>query len=321
MNIRITIRNIGVLLNSCRNGNNTSKNINRRTVSEVFRIEIEKRRGVVSNSTIENELTAYRSFLNFADKGVTLNRLTPDYFMRYERWLRNQGVIPNTSACYMRSLRAIANRLGLDGKALFKNVKTTKDKAGKKAIDIKTIQKISSIELPQGSFLSCARDMFIFSIMAMGMPFIDLAHLKKTDLRNGFIIYYRHKTQKRIAVRVEPCMEIIIRRYNESQSPYLFPLLIETNPEKTEIEYKRLIGRYNRTLKRIADKCELKKNITSYTARHTWATIANEKGIGLGCISKALAHTSLVTTQNYLKEIDDEGLYKANYQLIQEIFN
>ena len=321
MNIRITLSNIGVLFNFYRNGNYTSKSICRRTISKVFYAEIIKRRGMVSSSTVENELTAYRSFLMFAGKDVTTDSLKPDFFLRYERWLKDKGICPNTSACYMRSLRAVSNRLGLDGNALFKDVKTTKDRAEKKADSIKTIKIITKAELPRHSFLSLARDAFIFSIMAMGIPFIDLAFLRKSDIKDGFIIYYRRKTGKRVAVKIEPCMTEIINRHNDDKSPYLFPLLTETDPRKAERQYKNLIGRYNRTLKRLSRICGLKKKVTSYTARHTWATIANQKGIGLGCISKALAHTSLVTTQNYLKEIDDEGLYKANWQLIQVIFS
>ena len=275
---------------------------------------------MVSSSTIENELTAYRSFLAFAGHGFLVCELTSDHVLRYERWLRDRGVSPNTSACYMRSLRAVTNRLGLNGSALFQEVRTAKDKTEKKAVNAKTIQKIMAAKVPDGSFLALARDAFLFSIMAMGMPFVDLTHLKKSDIKDGAIVYNRRKTRRRVAVRIEPCMQEIINRYHDPASPYLFPLLTETGPAKVEIEYKRLIGRYNRALKRLCAVSGVKNRVTSYTARHTWATQAYKAGMVLANISKALGHASPVTTQNYLKEIDDEGLFNANKALIGKIF-
>jgi len=275
---------------------------------------------MVSSSTIENELTAYRSFLAFAGNGFPVSALTSDHVIRYERWLRDRGVGLNTSACYMRSLRAVTNRLGLNGRGLFQEVRTTKDKTEKKAVNVRTIQKIMNAKVPDGSFLARARDAFIFSIMAMGMPFVDLAHLKKSDVKDGSIVYNRRKTGRRVAVRIEPCMQEIIGRYHDPASPYLFPLLTETKPAKAEAEYRRLIGRYNRALKRLCKVSGVKNRVTSYTARHTWASQAYKTGMVLALISKALGHASPVTTQNYLKDIDDEGLFRANRVLIGKIF-
>ncbi|MBR5107753.1 MAG: site-specific integrase [Bacteroidales bacterium] len=320
MNITLRLRNVGTGLGFLwHKGVKKDNNRENKRFADIYREEIERRKGLVSESTIENELTAYRSFLAFAGYGFTISTLTSEHIIRYERWLRDKGVCPNTSACYMRSLRAVANRLGLDGKALFAQVRTARDKAEKKAVDIGTIRKLKATRLPEDTFQTLARDAFLFSIMAMGMPFIDLAHLRKSDVRDGVIVYNRRKTGRRITVRMEPCMEDILSRY-DSASPYLFPLLTETEPPKTEAEYRRLIGRYNRALRRISLKCGLEKKLTSYSARHTWATLAYKQGMGLASISKALGHASPVTTQNYLKEIDDMGLSEANKRLIEEIF-
>ena len=321
MHIGITLRNVGTTLGLHR-GKSTSKDNNKshKRFAEVYLQEIERRRRMVSSSTIENELTAYRSFLAFAGHGFLVCELTSDHVLRYERWLRDRGVSPNTSACYMRSLRAVTNRLGLNGSALFQEVRTAKDKTEKKAVNAKTIQKIMAAKVPDGSFLALARDAFLFSIMAMGIPFVDLVHLKKSNLRDGAIVYNRRKTGRRVAVKIEPCMQEIINRYNDPTSPYLFPLLTETEPAKAETEYKRLIGRYNRALKRLCIVSCVKTRVTSYTARHTWATLAYKMGMVLAYISKALGHASPVTTQNYLKDIDDEGLFNANKALIGKIF-
>lgn len=293
---------------------------NSKSVAEVYNKEIERRRGVVSNSTVENELTAYRSFLSFARHGISIDELTPETMMRYERWLRDRGVIPNTSACYMRSLRSVTNRLGLDGSTLFRNVRTTKDRTVKKSIDVASIKKVEAAKLPENTYISLARDAFLFSIMSMGMPFVDMTHLKRSDVRDGIIIYNRRKTGRQVKVKIEPCMQEIIDRYHNDTSPYLFPFLTETYPARAEKEYCLAISRYNRTLKRLSVICGLKKKMTSYTARHTWATTALNSNIRLATISKALGHSSIVTTENYLKEIEDELLFEDNHMLLGGIF-
>ena len=322
MNISMTLRTVGTCLGLHRYKVIESENkIGSKSFAEVYYKEIERRRGVVSNSTVENELTAYRSFLAFASDGIRINELTSETMMRYERWLRDRGVIPNTSACYMRSLRAVANRLGLDGNTLFQHVRTTKDKAVKKSLDVASVKIVKSAKFPENTYISLARDAFLFSIMSMGMPFVDMTHLKKSDIKDGIIIYHRRKTGRQVKVKIEPCMQEIIDRYHSDTSHYLFPFLSETDPAKAEKEYRRAISRYNRTLKRLSAVCGLNKKMSSYTARHTWATTALNSNIKLASISKALGHSSIVTTENYLKEIEDELLFEDNHMLLGGIFS
>ena len=152
--------------------------------------KIEKRRGLTSTSTLENELTAVRSFVKFAGKGLTMNDVTPRLMIGFERWLLKRGLKNNTAACYLRSLRAVLNRCGKDGTNLFKKVRTGTFPTEKRAVDKATIRKIEAVQLNSGSFPALARELYIFSIMAMGMPFVDLAHLKKSNVCNGHIIYH-----------------------------------------------------------------------------------------------------------------------------------
>lgn len=276
--------------------------------------EIEKRRGQTCTSTVENELTAVRSFAKYVDRNLTMADITPQLIHGYERWLLDRGIKPNTSACYLRSLRAVLNRCGMDGNSLFAEVHTGREVTEKRAADIKTIQKIKEVTLNPDSFLSLARELFIFSIMAMGIPFVDLAHLRKSDIRDGYLIYHRRKTRKKVKVKIEPCMQEIISRRCNHNSPYLFPLL----RGNTEKEYHSLLCRYNRALAQISINSGLKRKVTSYTPRHTWASMAYKKGEKLAVISKALGHSSPMTTLAYLKEIDDTALEQANRCLLKE---
>lgn len=316
MNCTIEVGNIGAYINI------RWINKNKRIEASVDRIpflptvkkEIEKRRGQTSSSTLENELTAVRSFTKYAGRDLMMADLTPGLIRSYERWLLGRGIKPNTSACYMRSLRSVLNRCGADGSSLFKEVRTGKESTKKRAVDADTLQRIKNTPLRQGTFLALARDAFLFSIMAMGMPFIDLTHLRKSDVKDGMIIYNRKKTGRRVTVKMEPCLQEIIDRYSKEDSPFLFPLL-RSGSEK---EYRSLLCRYNRALAKLTAIMGLSLKLTSYTARHTWASMAYRKGIPLAVISKALGHSSPVTTLTYLKEIDDTAIEQANKCLLME---
>lgn len=295
--------------------NKGNKTADKRPFLPTVMNEIEKRRGSVSKSTLENELTAVRSFVKNAGRSLTFSDLTPELIQRYEKSLLNRGLLPNTSACYLRSLRAVLNRCQVDGSRLFGDVHTGREETEKRAADEGTIRKIKALCLKEDSVEHRARVLFIFSIMAMGIPFVDLAHLRKSDVRNGYIIYHRRKTGKRVKVKMEPCMQKIIDRFGRHDGSYLFPLL-KTGSER---EYLTLLSRYNRALGRLSAKLRLSQKLTSYTVRHTWATMAYCKGTPLAVISKALGHSSPVVTQNYLKEIDDEAVVQANSQILREI--
>ena len=321
MDCRLNLGNIvfGLSYHGDGHGQERKNNKDRRLFQSTVRNEIERHRGIVSKSTYENELTAYRSFMTFAGKYIRLCDLTADRMKAYERWLLNRNVKPNTSAAYMRSLRSIVNRLGMDGQTIFKNVRTTIGKAEKRAIQGEEIRKVMNLSLKK-SFLAYARDLFIFSIMAMGIPFIDLAHLRKTDIRDGFIVYHRRKTGRPAKVFLEPCMKEIITRYSREDSPFLFPLLPDRPTEDSNRAYNNLLGKYNKALRRISLMTGLSHCITSYTARHTWATIAYSKGGSLAAISKALTHATPLTTQNYLKELDDMEIIEVNRLVLEEFY-
>lgn len=294
-----------------------NENKDDRLFSTTVKGEIERRRGTVSNSTIKNEQTAYRSFLKFTGEDIKLCDLTPEKMKEYEKELE-EHIIPNTAAAYMRSLRSVLNRLGLDGKTIFSLVRTAKVKAEKTAIQAEDVKKISELDLKKGSWLQIVRDLFIFSIMAMGIPFIDLIHLRKSNIKNSYIIYHRRKTKRQAKVHIEPCLQEIIDRFYSEDSKYIFPLLAADN--NNDRAYHSLLARYNRALAKIAGMAGINTKITSYTARHTWASIAYRIGGSLGAISKALTHKSPVTTQNYLKELDDRDVFEVNKLVLKEIW-
>ncbi|WP_281644093.1 tyrosine-type recombinase/integrase [Bacteroides zoogleoformans] len=316
----------------------------------------------VSLSTQENYRTAVRSFIRFSGgTDVPVSALDADSVRNYERWLRDRGVCPNTSSCYMRSLRAIYNKTAtkrlVKDKEPFRGVFTGNERTVKRSIGEKEIRKLKSLRSPyglspgpspigrgEGEWGSGASDFFLFSFYAMGMPFVDLAHLKRSQIKDGVLTYRRRKTGQQVRVRLEPCMLDILDKYKTEGTDYLFPILYkvkdgakdrmgsETDKGKdggkggpaggnlVEVSYSSALNRYNRSLKELARRAGIKENLTSYVARHSWASIAYEKNIDLPVISKALGHTDTKTTLIYITEIKDKRLASANRKLLKEVF-
>ena len=112
--------------------------------------------------------------------------------------------------------------------------------------------------------------------MLRGMPFVDIAFLRNCDLRGNVIVYRRKKTGAWLTVRVEAEAMKIIRnlRNTDKTSPYLFPLI--HHPGKDEYrQYQNALRSFNYHLKRLGERIKGVAGLTSYTARHSWATIAN----------------------------------------------
>jgi len=274
-------------------------------------------------STRQNYLTAARSIAKCFGNSLTIEELNADKITGYQLWLRHRGICLNTISCYMRSLKTIYNRatreLNILDKKPFDNAFTGKTKTEKRAITTYNIRKIASLILPEGSPEALARDMFLFSVYTMGMPFVDMVFLKKSQIKNGGFDYFRHKTNQRIHVAIEPCMQAIINKYiKKSHSEYVFPILDSNITKDVDALYAAKLAQYNRFLAAIAQKANIPK-LTSYISRHTWASIAYSENVDLNVISKGMGHTNTNATLVYVKEINDSRLSKANAGIIAKL--
>ncbi|RRD92884.1 recombinase [Bacteroides heparinolyticus] len=289
----------------------------------------------VSRSTAENYRTAVRSFVRFnGGRDVPLSALDAETLRRYERWLRGQGVCPNTSSCYLRSLRAIYNKAAskrlVKDRTPFKGVFTGNEKTLKRSVGMEELRRLKSLSpAPCGAVPgkgaspapgASALDLFLFSFYAMGMPFTDLAHLRKSQVKDGVLTYHRRKTNRPVRVKLEKCMLDILAKYKAEGTDYLFPILYKVKDgRQVPVSYACALNRYNRSLKLLARRAGIAVNLTSYVARHSWASIAYEHGVGLPVISKALGHADTKTTLIYIEGIKDERLAEANRGLLERI--
>lgn len=271
-----------------------------------------------SDSTMNNYATAIRALCAYLESDIALQDLTAAELGGFERWLQHRGLCLNTISCYMRSLRSLLMAID-EGhvRKCFSTVYTGNARTEKRSVSTDAIARLKALALPVGSFSELARDVFLFSFYAMGMPFVDVAHLRRTQVEKGRFCYNRQKTGQRVTVVVEPAMAEIISRHatSETANDYVFPLLTTGSHR----EYCTALGRYNRTLHRLAVMADIRENLTSYVVRHTWASMAYGANVDLPVISKALGHTNPQTTLTYIREIDDQRLAKANHEIISKI--
>lgn len=244
----------------------------------------------------------------------------------YETWLRGRGREWGTVSTYMRTLQAVYNRYCEPGTVghnpkLFDGVYTKVESHTKRALDEEQMGTMLAADfeaLPEG--VRCSLAYFLLMFLFRGMPFIDLAYLRKQDLKGNNIVYCRHKTGRQIIVRIpQEAKELFEQFRNQnSVSPYLFPILDEKLRDAGQLyeQYLQALRRFNRQLRVVAKLLLPDVKLSSYTPRHTWATLAFHHNVSIGVISKALGHSSIKVTETYLKPFEDEKVDAANDELI-----
>lgn len=272
----------------------------------------------------ETYTTTVNSFLRFCGGhgDLRFSEIRPELIREYEAWLNEQGLVPNTTSFYMRNLRAIYNRAVEQGLTAdlspFRHVYTGIGKTVKRAVPVQVIRRIKNFDLSSDHALQRSRDLFMFSFYTRGMPFVDMACLKKTDLSNGVLAYRRKKTGQRLYIKWEKPMQDIVDRYHDASSPYLLPII--TTPGKGERrQYLNAIHLVNRHLRVIGDMAGSPIPLTTYVARHCWASIAKSRNIPISTISEAMGHDSESTTRIYLASLDTSVVDNANSKVISTI--
>ena len=269
------------------------------------------------------------SFMRFRSGiDVPLDAIDSALMERYESWLRQNGLTKNGSSSCMRNLRAVYNRAveaGLtEQRHPFRHVYTGTDKTIKRAVKIDLIRQLKHADLQERPSLALARDLFLFSFYTRGMSFIDMAYLRQSDVKGGYLIYRRKKTGQLMCVRWEPCMQEIVDRYKnpalEIRTPavgFLLPIIQCTGNERQQ--YQSCQRLMSKQLHALSALLHLPQPITMYVARHSWASIAYGKGIPKHVISEALGHDNEHTTEIYLASIETSVIDDANKTVLDEL--
>ncbi len=254
---------------------------------------------------------------------LTFEQLTPRIIKQFENDMRIKGKTLNTISFYMRNLRAIYNKAIKDGVAQpklinpFEQVYTGVQVTKKRALTKEQMKKIVECQ-PREKELLFAQSLFLFSFYLRGMAFVDMAFLKKTDLRDGVISYKRKKTSQLLEIKVTPAVQQILDRYKEEtrNSSYLLPIILPGyGPDR--LQYESALRVQNKRLKEFAKRCGIKSNLSTHVARHSWATLAKEANLPLPVISEGLGHSSQKTTAIYLASFDRSVLDYANEEVMQ----
>ncbi|MDE6130586.1 MAG: site-specific integrase, partial [Muribaculaceae bacterium] len=283
-----------------------------------------------TSETYKSTLNSFRKFLasrasnddSRQNGDIMLDSLTSEIMEAYEAWHRSRGVAPNTISFYTRILRAVYNRAVEDGiienRNPFRHVYTGVDKTVKRALPLEVIKKIKMLDLSLTPSLDYARDMFMMSFYLRGMSFVDMAFLRKTDFKNGYVIYRRRKTGQQLIIEWTKEMQMILDKYPENATDYLLPII--KSPGANERSTYRNAGyNINHSLKKIALMAGVQIPLTLYVARHSWASAAKAKGIPLSVISEGMGHDSEATTQIYLASLDTSVVDRANSIILSSL--
>lgn len=274
--------------------------------------------------TAEGYRSALNSFMRFRrGHEIDLADISAEMMIRYEAFLRRNGVSKNSSSFYMRIFRAVHNRAIDSGLAsangAFRHVYTGVDKTVKRALPLPMVRRIKEIDLKGCRRTEYARDMFLLSFYLRGMSFVDMSYMRKSDLKRGILTYRRRKTGQALTVKWEKCMQEIVDRYATGDSVYLLPIIDSNSNVDERRQYLNKAHSVNRSLKTIGELLGLSMPLTMYVARHSWASIARSKNVPLSVISAGMGHDSEATTRIYLAELDTVAVDKANSMILRSL--
>lgn len=271
-----------------------------------------------SSETYQATLNSFMNFRQGID--LTFDMFDSELMELYEAELQRRGVVRNTSSFYLRILRTnykLAVEKGLTQDCHpFKHVYCGMDKTVKRCLSFEEIKRMKELDLSLKPALDFARDMFIFSFCPRGMSFVDMAYLKKSDLKNGYLIYRRKKTGQLLTIEWTRQMQVILDKYESNPTQYLLPLILREDGNERR-QYQNQMMKINRRLKEIASLVHLSVPLSLYYSRHSWATIARGKSIPLSVISEGLGHDSELTTQIYLDSIKSVEVDRANRKILR----
>lgn len=248
---------------------------------------------------------------------------------KYEKWLRSKGNKETTMSLMFRTLRSAYNK-AIESKCARKSDYpfndyriskfdvSTEKRAIAKADVLKFSTDVHSIGKQQ--YVQLSKDIFIFSYLCGGINFTDIANLTKDNIIEGKRLHYiRQKTGKLIKLGLSEEALQIIKRYAVESKGYLFPILnaqLHKTPLQKQNRIHKMLGKVNKNLKLLAAQLGVEANLTTYVARHSFASVLKKSGVNIALISEALGHSDLTTTQIYLDSFDNEQIDNAMKNLL-----
>lgn len=267
------------------------------------------------------------------DKKLTFEEIDYLLLIKWELFMRKNNFKETSMAVYFRTLKSIINKAineevisktsytyPFDRFKVSKFDLTTK----KRALTKEDMLKIYNYPLKEGSTMSDCHNIFMFIYFNQGMNYIDIAKLCWSNIsKSGIMEYSRQKTGCRFAIQLgEQSLEILegyrkLSGYDSNN--YVFPILdksIHITPQQIQNRLLRVIKQVNINMKKIGKELEIETPITTYVARHTYATVLKRSGVSTSIISNALGHENESITQTYLDNFDSNIFFEANKYLL-----
>lgn len=310
---------------------------NKRDLFYLFQEYIDHLKSEDRLSTASSYSTALSGYKKYAEhlkkKRFYLRDISQAWLQSYEKWQTSKGLSPSTVGIHMRNLRTILNIAIEKGHFEKENYPFGKRKYKipatrnvKKALTIEDIKKLVEYTSEDNTEL-WARDIWLFSYLGNGINMKDVCLLKHKDIGAKNIIFVRAKTQRStkndqkpiIVPMISKLQEIINKWGNADKSPgaYVFDVLSDTDSQ-ADIDRKtrQFTKSVNIRVKHIGEALEFDLKLTTYVARHSYATILKRSGAPIEFISESLGHKDLHTTENYLDSFEDETKRKYQQNLL-----
>lgn len=266
----------------------------------------------------------YETALNFVTRNnnnldIKFQQINYHFLKKLESSHLAAGNTINSLSVYLRTIRAIYNRAIKENIAKrewypFENYSIKKTKTKKRAISKDDIQKIENHKPEIGTQEFHARNYFLFSFYMIGLNFADIALIKSSNIINGRLEYTRRKTNKNysLAIYDKPQEILNIYKKGKKEGEYIFPIINREDPELIRKDIRNGLKTFNKYLRKIAKELNIEGNLTSYVARHSWATIGKQLNVPIQVISEGLGHDNLSTTQIYLDSFDKNVIDDAS---------
>ena len=302
-----------------------NKPVKRKTVQEVFNQYIQELESANRLRYADMYKCTMHSLIKFNKHlDITFSDMDTIWLKRYEVWLQSQGLAINTLGTRFRHLRVIYN-FAIEEKIVkseyypFNSFKVSKLSQTTAKRSIQKDEILSVLNYQGQTPLEClAIDLFTFSYLAAGINFGDIARLTKDNILENRLIYIRKKTQKQIKVSLQEQAIKLIQKYSMPDNPYLFPILSsfhKTEQQKVNRIHK-IIAKVNKSLKEIGERLNIPIDLTTYVARHSFATVLKRSGVNTSLICEALGHSSERVTQIYLDSFGNDQVEDAMKNLL-----
>lgn len=317
-------------LSSSGTGLQSHRNIVRPTIEQYFEKEMELLRVCGKLGTFDKYRYCLALLRHSGQAQQYIDRIDRAYLEIFIAFLKQRGNTNNSISTKLSVLRALYNKAKKDGvvsrdNVPFESIKISWRKTKKRAITKEDILRIRSLDIEDSnevSSLSFARDMFLFSYLLGGINFGDIARLTADNLQRGRLQYTRNKTGKELDFLLPRDAVSIINRYRqdcEDESQYLFPILNRhihiTNQQQLNRIHK-VLGHVNTNLKEMTRMLGLDISLTTYVARHSFATVLKHSGVNIGIISEAMGHRDVKTTEIYLDSFASDRIDEAMTNLL-----